>query len=151
MASMLDNSSAPLLALGVAASGRLAYHTMGYYLLRPGATYQDLRLQATVLQGDVDVYVSADWDSRPVFSSVRGRVESFLLSGVSSGSEDFTISHRWVQDTACAERASCYLVVGVHSSYGSEGSFSQYSLLASTQDSTTILVNGVPRQSHVNR
>jgi len=38
-----------------------------YFTLQPGPATEDLRVTATALSGDVDLYLGASWDSRPRF------------------------------------------------------------------------------------
>ena len=145
-ASLVNSTAVPLLIPGFSHAGILATHSFDYFFLRPGATFEDIRLLATVLQGDVDVYVSASWDKRPQYSATVGRVQSYLLSSAKFGSEDMILSHDWVQDV-CDKRDSCYLIIGVMGTVSS----SRYNILSSSQDATLQLSAGVPRHSHVNQ
>lgn len=139
-----DDPTVPMLVPGLAQSGSVASGAFTYYFVRPGVSYDDIRLLATVLQGDVDLYVSASWDTRPQVGA-NGAVQSYLLSSVKSGSEDMLLDHHWVQGV-CAQRGSCYLIVGV---FGAGSASNTFSLQSSYKDSTLQLSSGVPRHSHV--
>ena len=51
---------------GAVEEGQFAYFT-----LRPGPATEDLRVTATALSGDVDLYLGASWDRRPRFEVRR--------------------------------------------------------------------------------
>lgn len=36
---------------------------MDYYVIRPGAAFQDIKIGALVSRGDVDLYVGTSWES----------------------------------------------------------------------------------------
>jgi hypothetical protein len=148
-ASMVDNSTVPVLIPGQATYGTVQSQHLDYYFVRPGGgagLYDDLNIIAAALAGDVDAYVSASWDSRPRLNPYTGKVESFAVSSEKFGSEDFTISHGWIQDT-CYKRTSCYFVLGI---FGARLQASNsYSVLVSTPDSTLTLTSGVPLHRHV--
>ena len=157
LATVLGNSTVPLLVPGLATSSEVQSQHFDYYFVRPpgaaAANYDDIRLLATVLQGDVDLYISTTWDTRPRLNPYTNAVQSYVLSSAKSGSEDMTINHDWILD-ACAQRTSCYFIVGVFalrpaSTSGSTVGSSRSSLLARTPDATIQLSSGVPRQSHV--
>lgn len=116
-----------------------------YFVVRPGSFYQDIRIIATVTQGDVDVYISATWDTRPQYSTPLHTVMSFLLSSSGVGGESLLIKHDTALDL-CSGRPSCYLVVGVYGVYGTDNPSvkSSYSLVSAFVDSTVQLTNGVP-------
>lgn len=141
-ASIVGNSTVPLLVPGFAHTAVVAQRSFDYYFVRPGTSSDDLRLLATVIQGDVDIYVSYTYDTRARISN--GAVVSYALSSAKSGSEDMTIKHSSIQ-AACANRVDCYFIVAVLSTNGA----SRYSIMALTPDSTIQLSSGVPRQSHV--
>lgn len=144
---------------GVEVAGSVQYHDVDYYFFRPrqynAEAYEDTRLLVTVLQGDVDIYISASWETRPRVS-YSGAVTSFLASSTSTGSEDMLLQHDWI-DHHCAMRTSCYFIVAAVGTYSSSGvdtptssaPGSSYTMLMSNPDSTVTLINGVPRRSHV--
>lgn len=139
-----DDPTVPMLVPGLAQSGSVANRVFSYFFVRPGVSYDDVRLLATVLQGDVDLYISATWSTRPQVGA-NGAVQSYLLSSVKSGSEDMLLDHHWIQGV-CAQRESCYLIVGV---FGAGSASNTFSLQSSNKDSTLQLSSGVPRHSHV--
>lgn len=143
-ARLANDSSVPMLVPGLAHTGRVTMRAFDYFFVRPAASFEDIRLMATVFQGDVDLYVSLSWQTRPQVGS-NGAVQSYVLSSAKSGSEDMTLNHNWVQDS-CAQRDVCYIIVGV---FGAGTSSNSYNLLTSTKDATLQLTAGVPRQSHV--
>lgn len=143
-ASLANDTSASLLTPGHAHSSTLTARSFDYYFARPASSYEDVRLLASVIQGDVDIYVSASWDKRPQIDPATGVVASYLLSSAASGSEDMTLSHAWVQDI-CAKRDSCYLIIGAFCVWGD----CRYSIQTSVKDATLQLSAGVPRRSHV--
>ena len=134
----------PMLIPGETHSAQVAFQQVDYYFVRPGDVYQDVRLLATVLQGDVDIYVSMSWSTRPTVDPNTGEVKSYVLSSSKSGSEDMTIPHHWIENS-CSKMENCYFIVAVVGA----GSQSSYTILAATPDSTIALSAGVPRQSHV--
>jgi hypothetical protein len=142
--SIANDPTVPLLVPDHAQSGSVAQNAFAYYFVRPGSGYDDLRLLGTVLQGDVDLYVSANWDTRPKVGT-NGAVQSYLLSSIKSGSEDMLLGHHFIRQV-CAGRESCYLIVGV---FGAGPASSSYSIQSSTRDSTLQLSTGVPRRSSV--
>jgi hypothetical protein len=144
VASLANDSSASLLTPGHAHSSALTVKSFDYYFVRPASSFEDIRLMATVLQGDVDIYVSATWDKRPQVNAATGAVTSYVLSSVVSGSEDMTLNHDWIQ-SICAKRDSCYIIIGAFCVGGS----CRYSIQSSVKDATLQLSAGVPRRSHV--
>jgi hypothetical protein len=143
-ASLANDSSASLLTPGHAHSSALTARSFDYYFVRPASSFEDIRLLATVLQGDVDIYVSATWDKRPQVNAATGAVSSYLLSSAVSGSEDMTLNHDWIQ-SICAKRDSCYIIIGAFCVWGN----CRYSIQSSVKDATLQLSAGVPRRSHV--
>ena len=82
---------------GTLLSGDVAYHHFEYYrvMIGEGDTGGDLAISATVASGDVDLYVSYDWENRPYWDDTGGGVKNFLWSSAHSGSsfdEAVTIS-----------------------------------------------------------
>lgn len=156
-------ATVPLLTPGIAIPARaLADTHIDYYFIRPDNRndYQNLRLLVTVLQGDVDVFISESWEKKPIWNPTTGVVESYTLSSATagSGSEDITINHQWISHM-CSKRTSCYFIVAAFGSHGSNrppshsstvhtASISSYSILSSTLEATILLTNGVPLLSH---
>eukprot|EP00598_Pedospumella_elongata_P002386 CAMPEP_0184975878 /NCGR_PEP_ID=MMETSP1098-20130426/6959_1 /TAXON_ID=89044 /ORGANISM="Spumella elongata, Strain CCAP 955/1" /LENGTH=2755 /DNA_ID=CAMNT_0027498653 /DNA_START=79 /DNA_END=8346 /DNA_ORIENTATION=+ len=143
-ASVLGASNVPMLVPNQAHAAQVAFQHLDYYFVRPGADYNNVRLLATVTQGDVDIYVSMSWATRPTIDANTGEVKSYVLSSAKSGDEDMTIDHRWIQK-ACEKADNCYFIVAVVGAMTS----SSYSIMTSTPDATLQLTAGVPRQSHV--
>ena len=143
-ASVLGASNVPMLVPNQAHAAQVAFQHLDYYFARPGADYDNVRLLATVTQGDVDIYVSMSWATRPTIDANTGEVKSYVLSSAKSGDEDMTIDHRWIQK-ACEKADNCYFIVAVVGAMTS----SSYSIMTSTPDATLQLTAGVPRQSHV--
>eukprot|EP01038_Epipyxis_sp_PR26KG_P008213 gene8213-11113_t len=146
LAIMVSNSTIPLLTTTQTLSGLVPNRQMNYYYFYPAALYQDLRFTATVTQGDVDLYVSATWDTKP-YVDKSGNVKSYVAKSATIGSENFVLSHDSIQKV-CAKRDQCYLILAVCGVYVSSTS-SSYLLSLSTQDSTVTLLNGIPTRSHV--
>jgi len=145
MASVINADNVPMLVPGQAHSAQASFQAVNYYFVRPGtAGYENVRLLATVLQGDVDLYVSTSWATRPTIDPATGAVKSFVLSSAQSGSEDMTINHRWIQ-TTCSGVENCYFIVAAVGA----ASTSNYNILLTTPDATLALSAGVPRTSHV--
>eukprot|EP00981_Chlorochromonas_danica_P002257 scaffold437_cov168-Ochromonas_danica.AAC.74 len=117
--------------------------------------FDDLRLLLTTLVGDVDLYVSTSWDGRPVVRN--GVVTSYVKRSASMGSEDLTLNHGWLAEVCGTDpppsdpsngHLPCYLILAVVDVSQSVG-LSQYTLLASPQDSIIALSNGLPQSGHV--
>ena len=144
MASVINADNVPMLVPGQAHSAQASFQGVNYYFVRPGTIYENVRLLATVLQGDVDLYISTSWATRPTIDPVTGEVKSFVLSSAKSGSEDMVINHRWVENT-CNGAQNCYFIVAAVGA----ASTSSYNILLSTPDATLGLSAGVPRTSHV--
>jgi hypothetical protein len=96
----LSNPAAVLLAPGLplAGPGLEPRSFEYYYILADLNFYKDLQLHLTVTTGDADIFVSANWDSRPRLDGESGNVVSYLYSSATSGSEDFTLSHQTVME-----------------------------------------------------
>ncbi len=92
--------------------------------------YEDLRLLLTVLQGEVDLFVSASYATRPVVRN--SAVSSYAFKSTQVGADELLLSHDKVQDL-CKGRQYCYLVVAVFGAYDSAAVSSRYSLLASNK------------------
>lgn len=137
-----DNSSVPLLVPSHPTSGSIDARHIDYYYLRPGQSFQDIRLLLTVLQGDVDLYVSSSWDTRPKL--VNGQMTSFLLQSATIGGEDLLLNHNLVRST-CNLNSNCYFIVAVYA----PSSTSRYILSEQYQDTVVTLTNGVPQRGRV--
>lgn len=80
-----------------------------YYIHADPTSTNNLRIMLSVLQGDVDLYISATWDTHPRYDSSSHNVVSYLYSSAKVGEEDFTISHNLV-NTMCLNRCHCTLL-----------------------------------------
>jgi len=74
------DSSPTLLPHGLVTSNDVEYHGISYYKLIIGGADRghDISISATTLSGDVDLYVSRTWESRPRFTN--GEMMSFEWS-----------------------------------------------------------------------
>ena len=104
----------------------------------------------TVLQGEVDLYVSATYDKKPVYSASEHKVTSYRYASTEVGADSLLLTHDMIQDL-CKDREACYIVIACYGATANTngGVSSRYSLLVSTKDSTISLANGVPRRSSV--
>ena len=145
LATTSDESFMPQLLPGTPLSETVHYHDMSLFYVRPAESYDDVKITATILSGNVDIYVSNSWDSRPYFSAKTGKVESYSLSGVSisSSTKEILVSHDFMQ-SLCTDEEYCYIVVGVFGIYNDPTTPSSYRLVSSLIDSTIILGDGVP-------
>ena len=151
MASVGGNDTTPRLLPGLAVRDYVPFHEFDYFYYRPsGSSSNDnLRVMVSSLQGDVDVFISASWDTRPRFSEEDDDVISFVLRSAEIGSENMLIS-RHVLDDLCAARAEeCYIVIGVYGAYDGHGVGSTYRIELSLQDSTVLLASGESVQSQL--
>lgn len=120
-----------MLLPGISASGTVAYRHFDYYYVRIGDKSGDINLigkllfnihflslhffisfchlTATVLTGDVDLYVSSSWETRPVLSG--DYVISFEIDSAAIGTEDLLIRHSQIAEW-CRYKSYCYLIVG---------------------------------------
>ena len=119
-----------------------------YYVEASMDTYHDVHLHLVVTMGDVDLYVSASWDTRPVVVDGAMNPSSYLYSSSHSGNalEDFTLTHsqvRGICNTHQRSSSSCYMVLAVFGK-GSSGSSSQYTISVTAMDSTTAIALGTP-------
>lgn len=148
LASMVRNSTVLPLSPTIPSRGNLKYHNIDYFYVRPGDVYNDARLMVTVLQGDVDLYIGKDWESRPKLSN--GDIVSYVAKSSTVGDEDLTLNHDKLQDW-CKDRNDCYIIVAVVGSFGaaSSSASSTYSLLMTWKDSMITLENGIPRKGVV--
>lgn len=120
----------------------IAYQEFDYYFMTPSSYFQDIQITATVTQGDVDLYVSADWESHPTYSTSEHKVVSFVQSSNSIGGENMILRHSLIQDM-CGVREGCYIIIAVFG-VSDIGQGSNYRLIATMEDSTITLSSGVP-------
>lgn len=148
-AQIMNNASVSILTPNHAASGTISCGTIDYYYLRPSTTFEDVEVLVTLLFGDVDLYVSSSWDSRPRL--VNGRMQSYDFKSDVVGSDDIVISHQYIQQHCNEAPKDCYVIVAVYAVYGTvEGNTqSSYTLIERTHDSIITLTNGVPRRGQV--
>jgi hypothetical protein len=149
-ASMDTESSMTILAPGVSTGSAVAYKSFKYFLIRPGATYLNIKLILTVEQGDADIYVSETWTNRPRYSDAQNGASSYKLSSSALGSDILIVNHRWLT-SACSKNhptGQCYVIVGIYGSYNSNTATS-FTLVSSLEESTLQLANGVPIRGQV--
>lgn len=148
---MRTNITLTLLVAGIAVSHDIQFQDFDYYYIKPTALNNEIRLQLTISQGDADLYVSADWETRPRLTN--GQVTSFIMKSSNLGSEDLFIDTDGIKKL-CSARADCYLVVAVYASYSTPYNthlISHYSLLATFQDSIIKLASGIPQSGRVDK
>jgi hypothetical protein len=109
-----------------------------------GTSSANINIIATVFSGDVDLFVSASWDLRPLLEG--NFVVNSLISSAEVGSEDLTIPHNMIAEW-CKGKSYCYLIVGALGMY--EQTPSDYSLVQTIGVTTTLLSSGVPIRGHV--
>ena len=110
-------------------------------------TYHDVHLHLVVTMGDVDLYVSASWDTRPVVVDGAMNPSSYLYSSSHSGNalEDFTLTHSQVQGICNTPAVVIFVLYGLGGVWkGSSGSSSQYTISVTAMDSTTAIALGTP-------
>jgi hypothetical protein len=81
------------------------------------------RIITTVTKGDIDLYVSESWATRPVLQVVAGQntVVSYKYSSIGRYSDKtVSLSGKEVEGL-CVDRRWCYLVVGVYGAHGVRG------------------------------
>jgi hypothetical protein len=88
------NDSVTNLIPGLSFIDDVEFNEFKYYVYRPydhpGA---DIRLHVRPIVGDVDMYVSSSWESRPLYSPITRTVESYSFSSASIGDDDILIRH----------------------------------------------------------
>lgn len=147
---LLTEDSADSLSLlrpGVSLTGSLWSQQFQYYYVRPGKSFEDIKLSLSVLSGEADLYVSKDWSEKPYWDSKSHKVQSFSWVSANAGSDLLTIPHGSVADL-CENRVSCYIVVAVFSTYTSDYP-SSFMLSATLEDSTTLLTTNFPARGAV--
>jgi len=133
----VDASSAvPLLVPGVQQYGSVKYKKLEYYQIRLGKTYEDVNVIVNVRAGEVDLYVSDSYDSRPVYNEVQG-VFNYTLSSVNEGDDNILIKHSHFNP--CTTDA-CYYIVAV---FGKGFVKNEYTISAKLSESTITLQDGV--------
>ena len=87
------SSTATSLVKGVPTSGDVDFKKITYYSVYVGASDagNDLTLSTTVIAGDVDMYVSNSWASRPVFNAATNKVESYIYKSEALATEKQTL------------------------------------------------------------
>ena len=130
---------------------------MDYYYVETNMdTYHDMHFHLIVRTGDVDLFVSGSWDTRPkVLGDGNVDPNSYLYSSSNAGviPEDFTLKHNQVKDVCALHKSkssSCYMVVAVLGK-GGGGSTSSYTLTVTALDSTTAMTLGTPITAHVSQ
>ena len=153
----LIEPSAVLLAPTYPMYSTLHQGKMDYYYIEANMdTYHDMHLHLVVMMGDVDLFVSGSWDTRPkVLDDGSIDSNSYLYSSSNMGNrpEDFTLKHAQVKDVCALHKSStssCYMVVGVLGK-GSSGSLSAYTITVTALDSTTAITLGTPITGHVSQ
>ena len=156
----LVEPSAVLLSPAYPMYSTLHQGNMDYYYVEANMdAYHDMHLHLIVTFGDVDVYVSASWDTKPKLLE-DGSVDpnSYLYSSSHMGNspEDFTLTHTQVKSICDlhtgSSLSSCYMIIGVFGTgvSASEG-LSAYTISVTALDSTTRMILGVPITGHVSQ
>ena len=133
---------------------------------------------ATILRGDVDLYISNTWATRPVLApghSINSPVVTsfnYSSTGVGTAGEEILVPKSAIARMCASRGPYCYLLVGVYGSHGEEtmsdsGSIhtdnhrvqragagagvadSSYSILVTSTESIIALVNGMPVKGRV--
>lgn len=145
-----DNSTVPELMFGMTISEFVPYLEMDYFAIFPNSKFDDIQITATVMRGDVDIYISDSWENRPVYSYARQAVVSYQFRSNAAGSEAVFLRHDLIRSLCSAEyHGQCYFIVAVFGAYEGQGAGSSYRIVASTHDSTVELTDGVPHRSHI--
>jgi hypothetical protein len=150
--SVLNDTAMQVLVPELASVGEIGQHLFEYYYIKlPSSStlkFRDIRFHLSALQGDVDIYISSSWATRPVYSSTSEMVSSYLFSSTHVGNEELVIDHDSLEDI-CTGVSTCYLVVGVFGTHILIHGNSKFSLLVDYLDSTVTLSNGIPRRGSV--
>jgi hypothetical protein len=131
---------------------KVGYNAMQYYSIRMGAqTYDDMDVVLSARSGEVDLFLSTDWEARPRLDPATGKVTGALLSSTEDGDDRLAVRHN--RFPACDARGAgagagagggsvdgCYYVVGV---LGRRVGVNAYSLVAARVDATLTLEEGV--------
>jgi hypothetical protein len=146
-ASMDLDSSMITLVPGIIQQSSVDYRSFRYFLIRPGSSYQNVRLVLTVQQGDAYMYASGTWSDRPVYSASQEAVIKYQLS---SHGTAMVLTHQWFQSTCKKNHPvnQCYIVVGVYGAFNAN-SPTNFNIGALNEDSTLLLINGVPQRGIV--
>ncbi|GMH55605.1 hypothetical protein TL16_g01946 [Triparma laevis f. inornata] len=73
---------------GLMLSGDVEYQKFTYYKVSIGGgdTGEDLSLSVITASGDVDIYVSNDWETKPFYDTATNEVKNYVYSSAHSGS-----------------------------------------------------------------
>ena len=141
----MNEDSVPSVYVGLPVTGRVDNHVFDYYVFQLPDESQNIRVSVTVLDGDVDTYLSSSWVSRPQY--VNGTVTSYFDSIAGAANDVLVIRQNRLRGLCASSGvASCYLILGV---FGTGGAPSSYRMVVSTQDSSVLLSSGVPVMGHV--
>ncbi len=122
---------------------QVGYNTMQYYSVRMGSqAYEDMDVVLSARSGEVDLFLSIDWEVRPRLDLATGQITGALLSSTEDGDDRLSVRHG--RFPACGSAGTgnggCYYVLGV---LGRRAGINAFSLVASKVDATVTLEEGV--------
>lgn len=126
-------SSVPLLISGVVTTGDVKFGRFKYYQIRLAQDYVDVNVIATVLAGEVDLYVSDSFEEKPVVGP-SGQVVNYTVKSERPGDDSVFIQHNRFKP--CTSEDGCYYIVGV---FGKEYTKNQFTVVFKSEDSTITL------------
>lgn len=128
----------------------MPFHEFDYFYYRPTSdNSNNLRIIVSSLQGDVDVFVSASWSTRPTYSQTEQQVVSYVLHSAEIGGENLLITKNDIASMCEGRGDECYIVIGVYGAYDGHGVGSGYRIELSLQDATVTLSSGQSVQSRL--
>jgi hypothetical protein len=127
----------------------VAYNEFDYFYYRPNiaSPNDNVRVVVSSVQGDVDVFVSASWGTRPQYNERTEQVYSYVLRSAEIGGENLLISRNDIHEMCKNRGDECYIIIGVFGAYDGNGVGSSYRIELSLQESTITLSSGVSVQS----